>query len=225
MRKASAVTGPTPGTVIKRWRGRSVGQRRLDHQQMQSGDTPPGASRGSPVSASTELSNERIRLLGQSFMMRARESGLDCTLPTFRPKGTQGAANIVLHVDQLAHHQLAATYQHAQPLRLQALDMHHLVPTQTHQLGDTTGIVAIGLVAHGRQRNMGVPCFNHDGFQPRPEVRFAARHLASSLPRLPVAGPSRRLPAPRQCFLARLHLSLQHYFTVLIYHTNRCVAH
>jgi hypothetical protein len=41
-----------------------------------------------------------------------------------------------------------------------ALDVHWTIPARAQQLGDTTGIVLVGLVAHGRQGCLDLPGFH-----------------------------------------------------------------
>ena len=66
----------------------------------------------------------------------------------------QQAADLVLQVDALALHDLAAGEQRPGVVALDALHVHPAVPARAQDLGDAAGVVLVGLVAHGRQRRV-----------------------------------------------------------------------
>ena len=86
----------------------------------------------------------------------------------------QRATNMVFEVDQLALEELPVGQQRAHLLHLDILDMDRAVPAQAHHLRDAAGIVAVGLVAHRRQRNTHMARFDNNDRDPG-RLQFAVQ--------------------------------------------------
>ena len=62
------------------------------------------------------------------------------------------ATDLILQVNALVEHRLAAGEQRTDVMACHALDMYRPVPTGAQQLSNTPCVVLVGLVAHGGQR-------------------------------------------------------------------------
>jgi hypothetical protein len=81
------------------------------------------------------------------------------------PKHLQQPAQFVLEVDALLQDRLAAGQESAHLVAMQALDVDPAVPAGPEDLGKPAGVVAVGLVAHRRQRDADLPGLQADHFE------------------------------------------------------------
>ena len=71
-------------------------------------------------------------------------------------------ADLVLKVNALIEDRSATAEQHANVMTLHALNVHRASPAAAQQLGDTTCVMFVGLVAHRRERCFDLLCLHAD---------------------------------------------------------------
>lgn len=158
--KASAATGPTPGTVINRLQ--TVLSFTIDNSFSCSTvncsrSFSRAASNASMMSRNSGMSLERSRM---------RSANLPApTMPTLRPKLRNKPRMSFSMAMALFLKQLAGRQQRPALLARQRLDMHRPEQVNPHHLGDAAGIVAAGLVDLRLEKT---PLY--DGFRCRSQV-------------------------------------------------------
>ena len=71
-------------------------------------------------------------------------------------------ADLLFEIDALSQHSLATGQQRSHLVALDALYVHAAVPAAAQQLCDTSCIVLVGLVAHGRECRLDLASFHAD---------------------------------------------------------------
>ena len=80
----------------------------------------------------------------------------------FDAEDLEEAPDLLLEIDALGQHRLAAGEQCSYLVTLNALDMYAAVSAAAQQLCDATRIILVGLVAHGRECRLHLPGLHAD---------------------------------------------------------------
>ena len=75
--------------------------------------------------------------------------------------------DLVLQIDALALHDLAAGEQCTDVMAFDALHVHSAIPTRSQDLSDAASVMFVGLVAHGRKRGIDLAGLHAHDVKPR----------------------------------------------------------
>ena len=156
-RKASAVIGPTPGTLISRRQissSRAMSRTRFVRRancssivaRIASSGATSGITSGSPPASSRTRAAKAAR----------RRAELEAGLPQHR-------AHHVLDRPHFVQHRAARDEERSPEAALPVLDVNLPEPPRAHDLRQGAGVVAIGLVGHRLHRGVGLPRLDADG--------------------------------------------------------------
>ena len=166
---ASAVIGPTPGTVMKRRQTGVVFARALSSAVERLDPLDHARPHGKQACHQAGELGLGGQLVGDDLVRAFDEPAR--RLADDQAEGFQHAADLVLEVAAHPDQQGARRQLGAHDVAALGLDVHLAEPAGADQLGDAGSVVAVGLRQHHLQAGIGVARVHADHRQPeRPEL-------------------------------------------------------